>query len=216
MFTGIIVEMAEAVSLRKKQPGACLLIKTPGLAKGAVIGDSIAVNGVCLTVISIEGDLLSFDLSHETLLSTNLGSLKPGDRLNLEPSLRPDGKLGGHFVTGHIDTVGTIKAKTVAGDTYKITIEAPAEVTSLLVEKGSVAIDGISLTVVEVFEDSFTLVIIPHTANITTLGFKKAGDMVNVEADILGKYVARFLGRDKGKGNGDKKLMESLMKAGYV
>lgn len=208
--------MAEAVSLRKKQPGACLTIKTPGIAKGTVVGDSIAVNGVCLTVVSIEGNLLSFDLSDETLLSTNLGKLKPGDRLNIEPSLRPDGKLGGHFVTGHIDAAGTIKAKTLVGDTYKITIEAPLKVVSLLVEKGSVAIDGISLTVVDVFEDSFTLVIIPHTADITTLGFKKPGDTVNLEADILGKYVAKFLGKGQKQGGSDKKLMESLMKAGYV
>lgn len=215
MFTGIIVEMAEALSLRKKQPGACLTIKTPGIAKAAVIGDSIAINGVCLTVVTIEDDLLSFDLSDETLLSTNLGSLRPGDRLNVEPSLRPDGKLGGHFVTGHIDAAGTIKAKTLAGDTYKITIEAPQKVTSLLVEKGSVAVDGISLTVVDVFDDSFTLVIIPHTADITTLGFKKPGDTVNLEADILGKYVAKFLNKDK-KSDNDKKLMESLMKSGYV
>lgn len=216
MFTGIIVAMAEAVSLRKKQPGAGLTIKTPGIAKETVIGDSISINGVCLTVVSIEGNLLSFDISDETLISTNLGNLRPGDRLNLEPSLRPDGKLGGHFVTGHIDAVGTIKEKTLSGDTYKLTIGAPLKVTSLLVEKGSVAIDGISLTVVEVFEDSFTLVIIPHTADITTLGFKKTGDTVNLEADILGKYVAKFLGRGKGKSGSDKKLMESLMKAGYV
>lgn len=215
MFTGIIVEKGEIVSLRKKQSGAYLTIKDTAIAKDAATGDSIAINGVCLTVVGIEGDMLSFDLSDETLRSTNLGQLKPGDTVNLEPSLRPDGKLGGHFVTGHIDAVGMIKSKTVAGDAFKVVIAAPAKVTGLIVEKGSIAVDGISLTVVDVSDDTFSIVIIPHTAKVTTMGSKAVGDTVNLESDIIGKYVAKFLGKGE-KNNSDESLMKSLMKAGYV
>lgn len=215
MFTGIIIEMGAIVSVKKKPSGAAFSISADEITKTAAIGDSIAINGVCLTVVTINGKQLFFDLSDETLNSTNLGELRPGDKVNLELSLRPDGKLGGHFVTGHVDSVGRIKSKTLVGDTYKIAIDAPHQVTSLLVEKGSVAVDGISLTVVDVFEDSFTIVIIPHTANVTTIGFKNAGDTVNLEADIIGKYVAKFLGTTEKKNSG-KSLMESLVKAGYV
>ena len=207
--------MGAVVSIKRKTSGASLTISANEIIKGAAVGDSIAINGACLTVVAINGKQLSFDLSDETLNSTNLGQLKPGEKVNLEPSLSPDGKLGGHFVTGHVDAVGRLKSKTLVGDTYKVAVDAPQKVTSLLVEKGSVAVDGISLTVVDVFEDYFTLVVIPHTAKVTTLGFKDAGDTVNLEADIIGKYVARFLGKGEKK-NVDKSLMESLMKAGYV
>lgn len=207
--------MGDVVSITRKTSGASLTICADEITKAAAIGDSIAINGVCLTAVTINGKQLSFDLSDETLNSTNLGELRPGAKVNLEPSLRPDGKLGGHFVTGHVDAVGKIKSKSLVGDTYKIAIDAPHKVTSLLVEKGSVAVDGISLTVVDVFDDHFTLVIIPHTAKVTTIGFKNAGDTVNLEADIIGKYVAKFLGKGEKK-NSDKSLMESLTKAGYV
>lgn len=215
MFTGIVIEMGAVVSVKRKPSGASLTISADEIIKDAAVGDSIAINGVCLTVVTINGKQLSFDLSDETLNSTNLGELRHGDNVNLEPSLRPDGKLGGHFVTGHADAAGRVRSKTLVGDTYKIAIDAPQKVTSLLVEKGSVAVDGISLTVVDVFDDHFTLVIIPHTANVTTIGFKNAGDTVNLEADIIGKYVARFVNKDK-KVNNDESLMKSLMKAGYV
>ncbi len=216
MFTGIIIETGAVVSLNRKQSGASLTIAADEVSRDAAIGDSIDVNGACLTVVNRNGNMLSFDLSDETLRSTNLGRLKPGDRVNLEPSLRPDGKLGGHFVTGHVDCVGRIGSKTMIGDTYTITIEAPEKVTGILVEKGSIAIDGISLTVVGVSRDTFTVVIIPHTAKITTLGLKNAGDTVNLEADIIGKYVARFLNRDAIKTGSDERLMSSLKKAGFI
>ncbi len=216
MFTGIVTEMGDVISLRQKEAGASLTIRAPETARDAAIGDSISVNGVCLTVVDRGDDgILSFDLSGETLGATNLGQLRPRQRVNIEPSLRADGKLGGHFVTGHVDAVGRIRSKIRAGDTLKIVIEAPEEVTRSLVEKGSVAVDGISLTVVDLSRDTFTVFIIPHTASITTLGLKGPGDTVNLEGDIIGKYVARFMGRDRSKA-ADERFRGSLTKAGYI
>jgi riboflavin synthase len=218
LFTGIIVELGEVVSLSRKSSGASLAVSAHTLAQDAVLGDSIAINGACLTVASLQGSILTFDLSDETLRSANLGELKHGDRVNLEPSLRADGKLGGHFVTGHVDAVGRIRSKNLSGDTFEITIEAPEKVTGLLVEKGSIALDGISLTVVNVSRDSFSVVIIPHTARLTTIGFKSAGATVNLEADIIGKYVARFLDQKaaSGKTGSGKSLMKALTESGYI
>jgi len=217
MFTGLITETGSVVQLRLKRPGASLVADAALLARDAVVGDSIAVNGACLTVVSVDGSRLAFDLSDETMQSTTLGSAKPGDRVNLEPSLRADGKLGGHFVTGHVDGVGTIRAKMPVGDAMKIVIEAPPEVTAFLVGKGSVAVDGISLTVVDVAGDSFSVVIIPHTAKATTIGLKGSGERVNLEADIIGKYVARFVsGRSAERTGGDERLLQSMRKAGYL
>jgi riboflavin synthase len=213
MFTGIIEELGEVVSLKRQGGGAVLTVKAAEVTSGASIGDSIAVSGACLTVTRIDGAALSFDLSAETLKSTVLGSFRPGERVNIEQSLRADGKLGGHFVSGHVDAVGKITGRTREGETMRFRIQAPPEVLALLVEKGSVAVDGISLTVVDVFEDSFTLVIIPHTATVTTLGFKGEGDAVNLEADIIGKYVFRFLQKNEQKSG---RLMEALRKGGYM
>jgi len=209
LFTGLIVEMGEIVSLSKKENGARLALKT--LVNNTDLGDSISVNGTCLTVVEIKGDTLSFDLSDETLRSTNIGQLRIKDRVNLEPALRLDAKLGGHFVTGHIDGVGKIKAKTLTGDVYKIVVMTEGRLADFLVEKGSVAVDGISLTVVEVFKDGFSIVIIPHTAHLTTIGFKNPGDAVNVEVDILGKYVSKFLSKGKDAG-----FMETLLREGFA
>lgn len=217
MFTGIILETGEVVSFGRKTAGAVLSVATKGLWKDAAIGDSISINGACLTVAESRGNVLSFDLSEETLQATNLGQLKPGERVNLEPSLRADGKLGGHFVTGHVDGVGRIRSKTALGDTYTIVIEAPEKLTGLLVEKGSIAVDGISLTVVEVWKDAFSVVIIPHTAALTTIGFKGPGSAVNLEVDIIGKYVAKFVNKGTAVRSGsDEGLMKSLIKAGYI
>jgi riboflavin synthase len=211
LFTGLIVEMGEVVSLVKKDNGARLSLKANTLARDAVLGDSISVNGTCLTVVEIKGDALSFDLSGETLQSTNIGQLKIKDRVNLEPALRLDAKLGGHFVTGHIDGVGKIKSKTRTGDVYKVVITTEDRIAGFLVEKGSVAVDGISLTVVDVFKDGFSIVIIPHTVGLTTIGFKGPGDAVNIEVDILGKYVSKFL--SKGR---DTDFMDTLIKEGFA
>lgn len=198
MFTGLIIELGEVVSLEKKAESARLSLRANEVVKDAAPGDSIAINGVCLTAVNIEKDVLSFDVSYETLKSTNLGNLKRGDRVNLEPSLRPNSKLGGHFVTGHVEGIGKIRSKTPLGNALRIEIEAPDNVLRYLVEKGSVAVDGISLTVVDVLKDAFSVVIIPHTAKLTTIGFKNVGDTVNLEPDILGKYVAKFFSRQSG------------------
>jgi riboflavin synthase len=211
LFTGLILGLGEVSAIDKKTGGAILVIKSAEVAEGAVPGDSISINGTCLTVVEIKGETLAFDLSDETLRSTDLGRLKVRDRVNLEPSLRPDSRMGGHFVTGHIDGVGKILSRRSEGDMLKLVIGVEQRIAGYLVEKGSVAVDGISLTVVDVFSDSFSLVIIPHTAKLTTFGFKTAGDTVNIEVDILGKYVAKFLGKNKDAG-----LMETLIKEGFA
>ena len=213
MFTGLILEMGEISSFKKRSGGAILSLKANEVASTAKKGDSISLNGVCLTVVSKNNNTLSFDLSEETLRCTNLGSLKTGDIVNLEPSLSTDSKIGGHFVTGHVDAAGRIRSKVNIGDMMKVEIEAPSNVINFLVEKGSVAVDGISLTIVDILKDAFTVVIIPHTAKLTTIGFKGPGDTVNIEVDILGKYVARFLNRDK---NRDSSFMNTLMEEGYT
>ena len=213
MFTGLILETGKITAAKKRGSGAVLSLRSSEIARDSAIGDSVAINGACLTVVSRNGDELSFDLSDETLRSTNLGRLKTGDMVNLEPSLRPDSKIGGHFVTGHVDSTGKIRSKVDMGDMLEFEIEAPERVTKSLVNKGSVAVDGISLTVVDILKDGFTLIIIPHTAKVTTLGSKGAGDTVNIETDILGKYVAKFLSRGEV---GDSRLMKTLMEGGYV
>lgn len=203
--------MGEIMSLIRAKNSARLTLKAKALVHDTVLGDSISVNGVCLTVVEIKGDALSFDLSDESLRSTNIGQLKIKDRVNLEPALRMDGKLGGHFVTGHIDGVGKIKSKALTGDVYKIVINAESRIADFLVEKGSAAVDGISLTVVDVFKDGFSIVIIPHTAGITTIGLKGPGDTVNIEVDILGKYVSKFLSKGKDAG-----FMNTLLNEGFA
>jgi len=213
VFTGLIVEMGKVVSLQRKNKGTVLSLKSQDVATSAKLGDSISVNGVCLTVVNKSNNCLSFDLSEETLMSTNLGSLKAGEAVNLEPSLSPVSKIGGHFVTGHVDGVGKILYREPLGNMTKFKFQAPGYIIGFFVEKGSVAVDGISLTIVDVFKKGFTVVIIPHTAKLTTMGFKGPGDIVNIEADILGKYVARLLNRD---GNKDARFAKTLMEKGYL
>ncbi len=213
MFTGIIVEMGDAVAVERKGSIAQLLLNSKEVIKDAKIGDSVSVNGTCLTIVEIIGTAMKFDLSDETMRSTNLGSLKPGDSVNLEPSLRPDSRLGGHFVSGHVDDIGRIKSKVKMGDAFKVEIEASERILHFLVEKGSVAVDGISLTVVDILKGSFTVVIIPHTSRLTTMGFKGPGDTVNIEVDLIGKYVARFLSKDLDR---DARFMKILTEEGYT
>jgi len=194
MFTGLIQELGTVRSLSRGTVGKL----TTGAEKTAgevAIGDSVAVNGACLTVTAISGNDVSFDAVPETLSRTSLGGLKPGDKVNLETSLKAGQAIGGHFVQGHIDGVGTIESSRSLGESQVIRISAPPGVLRYVVEKGSIAVDGISLTVASVDKSGITIAVIPHTLEATTLHAKRPGEKVNLEADILGKYVEKLLGR---------------------
>ncbi|HSW62986.1 MAG TPA: riboflavin synthase [Dissulfurispiraceae bacterium] len=221
MFTGLIIEAGTVHALELRGPSASLAVRCAKALKDAELGDSIAVNGVCLTVTAIRSDVLTFDVSYETLKSTNLGALKRGEYVNLEPSLRLNSKLGGHLVSGHVEAVGSIRSITPMGNAVKFEVVAPASLLQYLIPKGSVAVDGISLTVVDVLDDAFTLVIIPHTGDITTIRNKKPGDNVNLESDLIAKYVAKFALQGKGKeqhdpGKNDASLLDALKRSGFV
>jgi riboflavin synthase len=157
------------------------------------LGDSVAINGCCLTVIAIKGDVWSFQAGTETLSKTNLGRLQAGDAVNLERSLPVTARLGGHFVQGHVDGVGTVDDIARDADWVTMTFRVPEPLAALMVPKGSVAVDGVSLTLVTVERDRFSIALIPHTLEVTTLGRRQVGDTVNIETDILGKYVQKFL-----------------------
>lgn len=197
MFTGIIEALCRVAELRR---GAVwrLAIDLGGLADDVKLGDSIAINGVCLTVAELDGTRAAFDAIGETMGRTALARLAQGDRVNVERSLRVGDRLGGHFVAGHVDGVGTLRAKEERPEQTVVRVAVGPELTRLMATKGSVAVDGISLTLVDVARDSFAVALIPHTLRETTLGFKAAGDPVNVEVDLLARYVAKMLGRDEG------------------
>ncbi|MDQ3625297.1 MAG: riboflavin synthase [Verrucomicrobiota bacterium] len=193
MFTGLVEEIGEVVALTRSEEGARLSLRAPLIGDAARIGESIAVNGCCLTVVSrVEGEL-AFDLLRETLERTSLGDVTRGAPVNLERALAADGRLGGHFVQGHIDGTGEVLAFDAAGADYRLEIALPAEFAPLVAFKGSIAIDGISLTVAEVRAASFVVWIIPHTFAMTNLRSRKAGDRVNLEYDLLAKYLDRML-----------------------
>jgi len=175
-------------------------------------GESIAVNGVCLTVVDIRPESLSFDVSPETLGSTTLGSLRTGAPVNLERAMRMDSRFGGHLVSGHVDGVGRVEAVEPAGEFNYYRISAPEDVVRVSIPKGSVTVDGISLTIVALSEKSLTVAIIPHTAKATTMGTRLVGDEVNLEADMIGKYVARLLSPRVEK----KSLMGLLEEEGFI
>jgi len=189
MFTGIIKEIGVVRNFDKGREASLLKVHAGLLAKDISMGDSVAVNGVCLTVVKFNGDELSFNVMDETVKRTNLSSLVPGEKVNLEGAMPADGKFGGHFVLGHIDCAGRITGIEKSGADVSMTVSFPAEFSKLLVEKGSIAIDGISLTVGSVTGETFCVNLIPHTLKVTTLGMKKKGGKVNLEFDILGKYA---------------------------
>ncbi|NPA40747.1 MAG: riboflavin synthase [Aquificae bacterium] len=193
MFTGLVEDLGEVISLRTGSAGGILEVKTS--LEDIKVGDSVAVNGACLTAVEIKKNSIIFELSPETLSRTNLKSLKRGELVNLERALRADSRLGGHFVLGHVDFVGKILSFRNLGQHRELVVEIPPEQEKFFVEKGSVAIDGISLTVNSVENLSISINIIPHTYENTNLKFRKAGDGVNVEVDILGKYVVNYLSR---------------------
>jgi riboflavin synthase len=190
MFTGLIEAVGEIVEI-KPTPGGFRLRLVTGLAPELTPGESLAVNGVCLTVVAADADGVHADVSPETARITTLGSLKRGSLVNLERPLRADARLGGHFVQGHVDTVATVEDIRQEGDSYWITIRFPPPVASYIVRKGSIAVDGISLTVAGVDDRRFDVQIIPYTWERTNLHGVRTGDPVNIECDILGKYVLR-------------------------
>ncbi len=193
MFTGLIEEMGECQWLHRSTESTQLTVLAPHIEKRIRTGDSVAINGCCLTVTSHKKGQIAFDLLEETLNCTNLKALRPGDGVNLERALAADGCLGGHFVQGHVDTTTAVREVTPKGGDLRLDFDMPADFARYIAHKGSVAINGVSLTVAEVGADSFAIWIIPHTRKVTNLGTLKAGDPVNLECDILAKYAERIL-----------------------
>jgi riboflavin synthase len=194
MFTGLVESLGTIARTTGAGAGRRLTVRDP-MGPALAIGESVAVNGACLTVVEVRGDEFDFEVGPETLLKTNLGGLAVGDRVNLERSLRVGDRLGGHFVQGHVDAVGSIDRRDRTGDWEDVWFRCPAELARLMVPKGSIAVDGISLTLVNVESERFSVMLIPHTQAVTTLKLKKPGDPVNLEADMLAKHVAKLLGK---------------------
>lgn len=193
MFTGLVEECGEVLSIEKVERTAKLTVRTVRVHEGAQLGDSVAINGCCLTVVAIEGEALTFEAIPETLARTNLGGLGQGSFVNLERPLMANARLGGHFVQGHIDGVGEVIAVTPDENAVILKIGIPPALQRYFVEKGSIAVDGVSLTVAGVESGSFTVWTIPHTREVTTLGRIFTGDRVNLECDILGKYIEQLV-----------------------
>ncbi len=193
MFTGIVEELGEVIALHHGSDAAVLTIRGPLVSSDAALGSSVAVNGVCLTVTRIDGEQLSMDVMAETLRRSSLGGLRPGMGVNLERPMAANGRFGGHIVQGHVDGTGTVLSRTPGSAWDVVTISAPAEVTKYLVNKGSVTVDGVSLTCFDIDSDRFTVSLIPTTLEATNLGQAAVGTVVNLEADILGKYIVKHL-----------------------
>ena len=193
MFSGIIETTGTITKIDPIAEGVRLRLRTSLSTQEISLGESICTNGACLTVTTIEADQLSFDVSAESLRRTTLGELQVGDRVNLERSLRLEDRLSGHLVWGHVDGVGHVTSIQPEGDSFLYTFALPAELSRYLVEKGSVAVDGISLTVFDCQPTAFTCAIIPHTHTVTTLHQRKPGDRVNIEGDMQGKYIEKFV-----------------------
>ena len=197
MFTGIIEEIGTVKEVRHGHRSAVVTISAEKVLSGTSIGDSIAVNGVCLTVIAMDDDSFSADATPETISRSSLGQMHRGSRVNLERAMAADGRFGGHIVMGHIDGTGKVSRLIKDDNSVLLSIEAAPDLMRYIVEKGSIAIDGISLTVAEVWESGFTVSVIPHTASATTIGWMVTGTTVNLETDIIGKYAERFLMPEK-------------------
>ncbi|MET9592142.1 riboflavin synthase [Streptomyces sp. NPDC006516] len=193
MFTGIVEELGEVTAVEELDDASRFRLRGPVVTEGAKHGDSIAVNGVCLTVVDLGENEFTADVMAETLERSSLGALAAGSRVNLERPMALGGRLGGHIVQGHVDGTGTIVERTVSENWEIVKISLPAGLTRYVVEKGSITVDGVSLTVVDAGPDYFTISLIPTTLALTTLGIKKAGDPVNLEVDVLAKYVERLL-----------------------
>jgi riboflavin synthase len=189
MFTGLVQSLAEVAKVEARPPGRLLVLRAPEQAPTTQLGDSVAINGCCLTCVAIDGALLSFEAGAETLSRTNLGELAPGDRVNVELSLSLGDKLGGHLVTGHVDAVGKLERRDDDADWSTCWFEFPPELRRQMASKGSIAVDGVSLTLVDVEPTRFSVALIPHTLAHTTLGRLAPGSRVNLETDLVAKYV---------------------------
>lgn len=213
MFTGIIEEIGTVKSFSRDSNGATIVIGGDVVLKDTKLGDSIAINGVCQTVVNMTSDSFSARVSDETLSVTNFGGLKKGDKVNLERALTLNSRLGGHIVLGHVDCVAKFVGKEKLTDFYNLEFEIPEEQEKYVVQKGSIAINGISLTVAEICNHNFKIAVIPHTYSNTTLNELKLGDYVNVETDILGRYVEKFL---SAKDNNNSISMNFLQENGFL
>lgn len=202
MFTGIIEGLGTITGIQSSGKGSSFSLTADFSLEGTRIGDSIAVNGACLTAVQVGGNQFKVDVAPETLSLTNLGQSKVGERVNLERALSLSGRLDGHLVSGHIDGTGTIKSRQNMGNAIIVSFAIPEAIAYYMIRKGSVAVDGISLTINDCRSNSFSVSIIPHTATLTTVGFKKLGETVNIETDMIGKYVERFI--KKGSGGPEK------------
>ena len=220
MFTGIIEGLGTIIEMRPAGREKRLTFDADFVLDQTKIGDSISVSGVCLTVIMIDGKRFQVDVSPETFARTTFLRAKIGDRVNLERALRLSGRIDGHLVSGHIDGIGTVKWKQNTGNAVIFTIGVPESLSRYMVKKGSVAVDGISLTINNCGRDSFDVSIIPHTAKLTTMGFSKVGNPVNIETDMIGKYVERFVNKmqysDREKETGQSVDMQFLAKTGFL
>ena len=223
MFTGIIEETGKVEAVAKGSNSAVITIAAVKVLEDTKIGDSIAVNGVCLTVTSISGRKFSADVMEETLRRSSLGSLKHGSMVNLERAMAANGRFGGHIVSGHIDGVGVISSFEKEDNAVWVEIETPAKILRYIVEKGSITIDGISLTVAKLTDSSFAVSVIPHTGEETTLLNRNPGDIVNLENDIVGKYVERLMNfktddrdnKSEERNNSDSITMNFLNENGF-
>jgi len=195
VFTGIVRELGVVVDADDVGGGLDLLVHAPETAARTGVGDSVSVNGVCLTATAIEAGAMSFHAVPETIGRSTLGSLAPDSRVNVEPALRAGEELGGHYVQGHVDAVGVIQSVEAEGEGLRVFVEAPSDVLRYCVAKGSVTVDGVSLTVAELAEDAFAVALVPHTLAVTTLSDVRPGQSVNLEADVLAKYVERLISR---------------------
>jgi riboflavin synthase len=195
VFTGIVQELGVLAGGEEAAGGRALVVRAPETAARTGVGDSVAINGCCLTATAIEGGEIAFHAVPETIARTTLGDLEPGDRVNVEAALRAGDELGGHYVQGHVDAVGRIQSVEAEGDGLRVFVEAPDDVLRYCVEKGSVTVDGVSLTIAELAQDAFAVALVPHTLAATTLAAAQPGQRVNLEADVLAKYVERLLPR---------------------
>jgi len=216
MFTGLVEAVGTVVGLERRGSSLRLRVDLGAVADGVRPGDSIALAGCCQTVAAIAGPVAEFDAVAETLAKTTLGRWQRGRRVNVERSLRPGDRLGGHFVAGHVDATGTVTESGARPDGWWLRVEAPAALAPEIAPKGSIAVDGVSLTVVEAGPPAFSVAIIPTTLSATTLGSLRAGDLVNLETDLLAKYVRRALAAAAKGEAADERLMDALRHSGFL